>query len=81
MEKSTQHRLDLRGVIIPFSLLKASQVFKIVKPGESLEIVCGDPDIKKDLFKILPHSSYELTLIEELEEDCFYRIQLKKIQK
>jgi len=79
--KGAQHRLDLRGVIIPFSLLKASQVFKIVKPGESLEIVCGDPDIKKDLFKILPPSSYELTIMEELEEDCFYRIQLKKTQK
>jgi len=79
--KSTQHRLDLRGVIIPFSLLKASQVFKIVKPGELLEIVCSDPDIKKDLFKILPHSSYELTLMEELEEGCFYRIQIKKTQK
>ena len=81
MEKSAQHTLDLRGVIIPFSLLKASQVFKIIKPGELLEILCSDPDIQKDLFKILPHSSYELTFMEELEEDCFYRIQLKKTQK
>ena len=78
MEESAQHTLDLRGVIIPFLLLKASQVFKIIKPGESLEIWCSDPDIQKDLFKILPHSDYELTLMEELKEDCFYRIQLKK---
>jgi len=76
--KSAQHTLDLRGVIIPFSLLKASQVFKIIKPGESLEIWCSDPDIQEDLFKILPHSDYELTLMEELEEDCSFRIQLKK---
>lgn len=81
MEKSARHTLDLRGVIIPFSLLKASQVFKIIKPGELLEILCSDPDIQKDLFKILPHSAYELTLIEELEKDCFYRIQLKKALK
>ena len=78
MEKSAQHTLDLRGVIIPFSLLKASQVFKILKPGELLEILCSDSDIQKDLLKILPHSAYELTVIEELEEDCSYRIQLKK---
>ena len=78
MEKSAQHTLDLRGVIIPFSLLKASQVFKIIQPGELLEILCSDPDIQEDLFKILPHSAYELTLMEELEEDCSFRIQLKK---
>jgi TusA-related sulfurtransferase len=72
------HRLDLRGAIIPFSLLKVSQVFKILKPGELLEILCSDPDTRIDLFKILPESSYELTLMEELEEDYFYRIQLKK---
>ncbi|MGD9240541.1 MAG: sulfurtransferase TusA family protein [Desulfobacterales bacterium] len=78
MEKSAQHTLDLRGVIIPFSLLKASQVFKIIKPGELLEIWCSDPDIQENLVKILPHSAYELTLMEELEEDCYFRIQLKK---
>lgn len=78
MEKSAQHTLDLRGGIIPFSLLKASQLFKIIKPGELLEIWCSDPDIQEDLFKILPHSAYELTLMEALEEDCSFRIQLKK---
>ena len=81
MEAITQHKLDLRGVIIPFSLLKASQVFKLIKPGELLEIFCSDPDIQKDLFKILPESSYELTLMEELKEECSYRIQLKKALK
>jgi TusA-related sulfurtransferase len=78
LEKIAQHTLDLRGGIIPFSLLKASQLFKIIKPGELLEIWCSDPDIQEDLFKILPHSAYELTLMEALEEDCSFRIQLKK---
>ena len=81
MGEGIQHRLDLRGAIIPFSLLKVSQVFKIIKPGELLEILCSDADTRNDLFKILPESSYELTLIEELEEDYFYRIQLKKAFK
>ena len=81
MGEGIQHRLDLRGTIIPFSLLKVSQVFKIIKPGELLEILCSDPDIRKDLFKILPHSSYELNLMEESEEECSFRIQLKKSLK
>ena len=78
MGEGIRHRLDLRGAIIPFSLLKVSQVFKIIQPGEMLEILCSDPDTRNDLFKILPESAYELTLMEELEEDYFYRIQLKK---
>ncbi len=81
MAEGIQHRLDLRGAIIPFSLLKVSQVFKIIKPGERLEILCSDPDTRNDLFKILPKSSYELTLMEEFEEDYYYRIQLKKAFK
>ena len=81
MGEGIQHRLDLRGAIIPFSLLKVSQVFKIIKPGEQLEILYSDPDTRGDLFKILPESSYELTLMEELEKDYFYRIQLKKVFK
>ena len=79
--EAIQHRLDLRGAIIPFSLLKVSQVFKIIKPGEQLEILYSDPDTRNDLFKILPEFSYKLTLMEELEKDCFYRIQLKKAFK
>lgn len=78
MKKSAQHTLDLRGIIIPFSLLKASQVFKIIKPGELLEIWCSDPGIQEDLLKILPHSAYELTSMEALEEDSSFRIQLRK---
>ena len=78
MGEGIRHRLDLRGAIIPFSLLKVSHVFKILKPGELLEILCSDPDTRIDLLKILPESAYELTLMEELEEDSFYRIQLKK---
>ena len=78
MGEGIRHRLDLRGAIIPFSLLKVSQVFKIIQPGEMLEILCSDPDTRIDLLKILPESAYELTLMKELEEDYFYRIQLKK---
>ncbi len=78
MGKITRHKIDLRGAIIPFTLLKVSQAFKMIRPGETLEVLWSDPETQNDLFKILPDSSYELLLMEELEEDTKYRIRLTK---
>ena len=75
--------LDLRGMIIPFVLLKASNAFKKIGTGETLKILLGDPDSMRDLLKILPPPSYELTAvkkIEDIEDDGtgFYIQLLKK---
>ena len=78
MGKNVRHKLDLRGAIIPFTLLKVSQAFKMINPGETLEVLWSDPETQNDLLKILPDSSYELILMEELEEDSTYRIRLTK---
>ncbi len=40
-----QHKLDLRGAIVPFSLLKVIQALKLMDPGETLEVCWSDPDI------------------------------------
>ena len=45
------HTLDLRGMILPFVLLKVSNAFKEMRIGESLEIQLGDPDSVRDLLK------------------------------
>lgn len=78
MGKNVRHKLDLRGAIIPFTLLKVSQTFKMINPGETLEVLWSDPETQNDLFKILPDSAYELILMEELEEDSTYRLRLTK---
>ena len=78
MGNVTRHKIDLRGAIIPFTLLKVSQAFKMINPGETLEILWSDPETQNDLFKILPDSSYELILMEALEENTTYRIRLTK---
>ena len=78
MAKITLHKIDLRGAIIPFTLLKVSQAFKMINPGETLEVLWSDPETQNDLFKILPDSSYELILMEALEKDTTYRIRLVK---
>jgi TusA-related sulfurtransferase len=77
-----QHKLDLRGAIVPFSLLKVIQELKLMDPGETLEICWSDPDTPADLFKVLPDSSYELISLEEMaEEEPSCRITLEKKQR
>ena len=73
------HILDIRKAIHPISLLKVSQVFRAMKEQETLEILCQDYDTRTDIFKVLPSSSYELILMEELEKDePTLRVQVKK---
>jgi TusA-related sulfurtransferase len=76
-----QHKLDLRGAIVPFSLLKVIQELKLMDPGETLEVCWSDPDTPADLFKVLPDSAYELISLEEMSDDAsLYRITLEKKQ-
>ena len=75
----TMRRLDVRGMIRPFKFLITSNAFKEVSPGETLEILWGDPDSLADLFRILPPSSYDPVITKTMEgtEPCV-RIRLKK---
>ncbi len=76
-----QHKLDLRGAIVSFSLLKVIQELKLMDPGETLEVCWSDPNTRADLFKVLPDSCYELVSLEEMSGDePSYRITLKKKQ-
>jgi len=79
LEKDTQQRLDLRGAIIPFTLLKVSLAFRTLDVGDTLEVLWSDPDTPGDLFKVLPVAEYDLISMEEMEEEnpC-YRLKLKK---
>ena len=74
-----QHKLDLRGAIVPFSLLKVIRTLKLMDPGETLEVFWSDPDTPADLFKVLPHSAYDVIGLEETTGDQpAYRITLVK---
>ncbi len=79
MDKKPDHILDIRSSIPPISLLKVSQAFRAMKKKETIEILCGDIETRTDLFKVLPPLSYELVLVEELEEeDSLFRVRMKK---
>jgi len=76
-----EHKLDLRGAIVPFSILKVIQTLKLMQTGETLEVCWSDPDTPADLFKVLPHSAYDLVSLEETAEPGpAYSIKLVKKQ-
>jgi len=58
------YMLDVRGMITPFSLLKVSLVFQQMKPCQVVEITGCDPDMQRDLLRILPEASYEIVCTE-----------------
>jgi len=73
-------RLDIRGLIQPFSFLSVSNAFKEMQDGEILEVVWHDPESLTDLFKILSTFSYDLVLMEDRSEKGYgVRLRLKKI--
>jgi len=72
--------MDLRNFVSWFSLLKITQVFEGMQSREILEIRGADPDTKRDLFKILPESTYEILAIDDHEDDDgFYQVRIQKV--
>ena len=79
MDEKIINNLDLRETIPPLALLKAKKAFREMRPGDTLEILIGDPETRMDLFKVLSDVAYDLLCLEEVQEECpFYRIQLTK---
>jgi TusA-related sulfurtransferase len=70
------YQLDLRGMISPITLLKVTQAFRRLDPGETLEIVGSDAQTRKDLFKVLEAPHYEL--VSSDDDRACYRIVLRK---
>jgi len=72
--------LDLRGFITPFTLLKVSNTFKEMSVGGTLEVLWSNSETSSDLFKVLPASSFEVIVMEEVESkgEPYYRAKLKK---
>ena len=76
MAQKIAHQLDLRGMIAPITLLKVTQAFRRLNPGETLEILGSDVQTRKDLFQILEAPHYEL--VSSQDDKAFYRILLRK---
>jgi hypothetical protein len=61
--------MDLRNFVSWFSLLKITQIFEAMSSSEILEIKGADFEMRQDLFKILPPSSYRVIKAGETEDD------------
>ncbi|THB76405.1 MAG: hypothetical protein D6B25_09855 [Desulfobulbaceae bacterium] len=72
--------MDLRNFVSWFSLLKITQVFETMSGSEILEIKGADLEMRQDLLKILPPSSYRLINSNETEdEEGFFQLLIEKI--
>jgi len=76
LAQDISHQLDLRGMIAPITLLKVTQAFRRLNPGEALEILGSDLQTRKDLFHVLEAPRYEL--VSSQDDKAFYRIVLRK---
>ena len=70
------HKFDLREAITPFALLKVTQAFRDMKPGDILQIMGDDPKTRREIFKVLHTVPY--TVIDTQEDGNYYCITLKK---
>jgi TusA-related sulfurtransferase len=72
--------LDLRNLITPFCLLKASNAFRSLEKGDAMEILYNDPESLMNLMRIIPSGSCELILVKNLEgPESGLKAQLRKI--
>ena len=76
MQTAVDHILDLRGMILPVTLLNISQALREINSGETVEIVGSDPETKRDLFKVLRTFPYEVLNVRD--EKTVYRVRLRK---
>jgi len=72
----TDRVLDLRGMIVPLTLLKITQGFRALQGGETLEILGTDQDTRKDALSVLGTSPCEVVCI--CDEEDHYVIRLRK---
>ena len=68
MKKEINQQLDIRGLFVPITLLKATQAFRGLDPGDTLEIVGSDSETREDLFKVLDASRFELIALQDEAE-------------
>jgi TusA-related sulfurtransferase len=80
-EFKADHVLDLRGVIMPLSLLKITHAFRNLENGETVDIVGTDLDTRRDFLKVLGKSSCEVLHINAENGRYFIRLRKGKIGK
>jgi TusA-related sulfurtransferase len=68
--------LDCVGLYCPMPIVKTSQKFKELKPGEVLEVIADDKGIKQDIPAWCQTTGHEFVGMEEAGEEI--RVYVKK---
>lgn len=69
MNRKADYTLDVRGIIAPFSILKVSLAFQLLKPKQVMQVMGCDPEMQRDLLRVLPQASYSIVSVEPLSEE------------
>jgi TusA-related sulfurtransferase len=80
-ESKVDHVLDLRGMIIPLTLLKITQAFRNLRNGGTMDIVGTDLDTRRDFLKVLGKSPCEVLHINDENGRYFIRLRKGRISK
>jgi TusA-related sulfurtransferase len=75
-EHKVKRILDLRGMIIPLTLLKITQGLRKIGAGETMDIIGTDPDTRRDALRVLGNSHCRVLCVRD--EINHYLIRLKK---
>ena len=59
---------DFRKALIPFSLLRLSNAFQGMKPGDAIEVIADDASIAADLRLLLPKSG-DIVICSQVMDD------------
>ena len=75
-EKKAHEILDLRGWSCPWCLLKAKSWLRRMSPGQVLEILSTDPQVRKDLPQVLEKSRDRVISVEKRKE--YFRLLIRR---
>ncbi len=74
---SLKSEINLIGVVWPVCLLKCNNELNRLSEGEEVDVIVQDPDVLKDLLKIVERSlEHSVTTIHEKDH---YRIHIQKL--
>jgi TusA-related sulfurtransferase len=69
--------LNLIGVVSPFCLLEFKAALSRLRPGQILEILIRDPEVMRDLVRLVDHSPDRLLGSEKIGKT--FRLVVKRV--
>jgi|GEM_PF-4293554 len=76
VRSKTDYKLDMRGMMTSYGLLKVIQVFKDLAVGQVMEIKTENESIGNDILNVLKHFSF--TVVKADKVKGFFCLRLKK---